>query len=141
MKTKEIIIGIILIIIASIAIIQATSIINKENINKNNKQLINITIKIEDQEKGTSLIYHNTIENNSRLIDLLEKIATIKYIQYPQGIFITCINNKCQNKDYSWIYLVNGKAPMVSVDNYILKEEAQIEFIYIKNSEAMKYFE
>ncbi|NOX71294.1 MAG: DUF4430 domain-containing protein [Candidatus Micrarchaeota archaeon] len=56
------------------------------------------------------------------------------------GFFITEIDGVKQDEGHSWLFFVNGKPASASVDNTIVEEDVQIEFRFLSNDEAMKYF-
>jgi len=71
----------------------------------------------------------------------LGRVATVEYKEYAgMGKIITSIDGVAMNDTYSWLYFVNDKLAMVSIDNYLLTEDSSITFKYLSNKEALKYF-
>jgi hypothetical protein len=72
---------------------------------------------------------------------VLNSTTKVEYKEYAgMGKIITSIDGVAMNDTYSWLYFVNDKLAMVSVDNYLLAEDSSIAFKYLSNEEALKYF-
>jgi len=79
------------------------------------------------------------VQNGTTVFEVLESVATIDYKEYAgMGKIITSIDGVAMNDSYSWLYFVNDDLAMVSVDNYLLKEDSSISFKYLANEEALE---
>ena len=89
-----------------------------------------ITTDMYDVPRGTDVL---------SILEMKHSVAGKEYA--GMGFFITEIDGIKQDESHSWLFFVNGKPASASADNTIVEEDAQIEFRFLSNNEAMKYFE
>ncbi|MCD6477394.1 MAG: DUF4430 domain-containing protein [Candidatus Aenigmarchaeota archaeon] len=89
---------------------------------------------------GRTTREEKVINNQTTVFQLLNETHSVNYKEYSTGYFIVSIDGVEQNGTYSWLYFVNGKPPMVSVDKYHLSNNDVVVFKFLSNNEAMKYF-
>ena len=81
------------------------------------------------------------VQNGTTVFEVLGRVATVESKEYAgMGKIITSIDGIAMNETYSWLYFVNDKLAIVSVDNYLLTEDSSITFKYLANEEALGYF-
>jgi len=80
------------------------------------------------------------VQNGTTVFEVLNRTAKVEYKEYAgMGKIITSINGIASNNTYSWLYFVDDKLAMVSVDKYSLTKDSSITFKYLANEEALKY--
>jgi hypothetical protein len=94
------------------------------------KAATNVELTI-DYGNSTQQVFPNL--SGDTVFDILNQTATVTFIQYAYGKFITSINdienNASENGRY-WQYWVNEELAPVAADNYILAEGDQVLWRY-----------
>ena len=101
---------------------------------------IHVLLSINYSEHITTDMYD--VPRGTDVLSILEMKHSVAGKEYAgMGFFITEIDGIKQDESHSWLFFVNGKPASASADNTIVEEDAQIEFRFLSNNEAMKYFE
>ena len=124
--------GLLIVVLASLAVNLFLYSTDEKQIGKVRAE---IRIDFGTSEKTETI----EVENGTTVFEVLESVATIEYKEYTgMGKIITSIDGVAMNDSYSWLYFVNDDLAMVSVDNYLLKEDSSISFKYLANEEALE---
>ena len=103
-----------------------------------NQKSSSITLSIE----GLYTDKHISVESNETILQMLEKLDSentelqLSYKSYGEmGVLVESMGNSRNGTDGKyWQYTVNGTAPMIGADIYILKAEDLVEWKF-KQSE------
>lgn len=134
MKKRYLVSGLLIVILASLAInlyLTFTSEKHPEKIK------VNATINFGTSKK-TEIV---EVQNGTTVFDVLNSMTTVEYKDYTgTGKMITSIDSFAQNSSYSWMYFVDDKLAFVAADKYALTKDSSFTFKYMSNEEALKYF-
>ena len=134
MKKRYLVSGLLIIILASLAI---HLFLYSSGEKQEGKIKVEINIDFGTSEKSETI----RVQNGTTVFEVLNSTTNVEYKEYAgMGKIITSIDGVAMNDTYSWLYFVNDKLAMVSVDNYLLTEDSSITFKYLSNEEALKYF-
>ncbi|MFH0972219.1 MAG: DUF4430 domain-containing protein [Candidatus Micrarchaeota archaeon] len=94
-------------------------------------QPIKINVVIYDGERNLS--QQIDAEQGISALRAFQKVANLTIKQYSFGAYVSAVNGLAENKGNNgkyWQYYVDGKLPMVAIDNYLINSSAKLEFRY-----------
>lgn len=134
MKKRYLVSGLLIVVLASL-------VINLFLYPTGEKQAGGIRAEVRIDFGTSEKIKIIDVQNGTSVFDAVKEVTTVESKEYAgMGKIITSINGVASNNTYSWLYFVNDKLAMVSVDNYLLTEDSSITFKYLTSEEALKYF-
>lgn len=104
--------------------------------------LVSLSILTSCQENGSSgsvtlkfsILGVNKTEqvafNNETLLEIIQKNHTIKTKETLFTKYTFCVDEVCNEGDYSWVYFMNGKLLSLSIDIYKPEDKDIIELRY-----------
>ena len=132
MKKRYLVSGVLIVILASLAVNLYLTFTSEKY---PEKVRIEARIDFGSSEKPETI----NVQNGTTIFEVLNSIARVEYKEYAgMGKFVTAIDGVAQSETYSWMYYVNDEFAPVACDKYELTEDSSFSFKYMSNEEAME---